>query len=99
MKHTKMKWRGIAPLSKGLLAAAIAVGSLLIPAGASHADSNSTIRVALYADIGSKYKSTVPVVTMLSTQSFTLMSNQPGALLCYRCLPRAEFVLVWMVIE
>ncbi|AIQ25653.1 sporulation protein [Paenibacillus sp. FSL H7-0737] len=74
-----MKWRGIAPLSKGLLAAAIAVGSLLIPAGASHADSNSTIRVALYADIGSKYKSTVPVVTMLSTQSFTLMSNQPGS--------------------
>ncbi|WP_262495773.1 SpoIID/LytB domain-containing protein [Paenibacillus sp. B2(2019)] len=79
MKHTKMKWGGIAPLSKGLLAAAIAVGSLLIPAGASHADSNSTIRVALYADIGSKYKSTVPVVTMLSTQSFTLMSNQPGS--------------------
>ncbi|MEK5435834.1 MULTISPECIES: SpoIID/LytB domain-containing protein [Paenibacillus] len=79
MKHTKMKWRGIAPLSKGLLAAAIAVGSLLIPAGASHADSNSTIRVALYADIGSKYKSTVPVVTMLSTQSFNLMSNQPGS--------------------
>ncbi|KAA1179242.1 SpoIID/LytB domain-containing protein [Paenibacillus sp. B2(2019)] len=74
-----MKWGGIAPLSKGLLAAAIAVGSLLIPAGASHADSNSTIRVALYADIGSKYKSTVPVVTMLSTQSFTLMSNQPGS--------------------
>ncbi|WP_440960646.1 SpoIID/LytB domain-containing protein [Paenibacillus nitricinens] len=79
MKHTKMKWGGIAPLSKGLLAAAIAVGSLLIPAGASHADSNSTIRVALYADIGSKYKSTVPVVTMQSTQSFTLMSNQPGS--------------------
>jgi stage II sporulation protein D len=79
MKHTKMKWRGIAPLSKGLLAAAIAVGSLLIPAGASHADSNSTIRVALYADIGSKYKSTVPAVTMQSTQSFTLMSDQPGS--------------------
>ncbi|MEK5256364.1 SpoIID/LytB domain-containing protein [Paenibacillus sp. FSL F4-0125] len=79
MKHTKMKWRGIAPLSKGLLAAAIAVGSLLIPAGASHADSNSTIRVALYADIGSKYKSTVPVVTMQSPQSFTLMSNQSGS--------------------
>ncbi|MEK3984512.1 SpoIID/LytB domain-containing protein [Paenibacillus sp. FSL K6-3166] len=79
MKHTKMKWGGISPLSKGLLAAAIAVGSLLIPAGASHADSNSTIRVALYADIGSKYKSTVPVVTMQSTQSFTLMSNQPGS--------------------
>lgn len=79
MKHTKMKWRGIAPLSKGLLAAAIAVGSLLIPAGASHADSNSTIRVALYADIGSKYKSTVPAVTMQSTQSFTLVSDQPGS--------------------
>ncbi|WP_082650951.1 SpoIID/LytB domain-containing protein [Paenibacillus etheri] len=79
MKHTKMKWRGIAPLSKGLLAAVIAVGSLLIPAGASHADSNSTIRVALYADIGSKYKSTVPAVTMQSTQSFTLMSDQPGS--------------------
>jgi stage II sporulation protein D len=79
MKHTKMKWRGIAPLSKGLLAAAIAVGSFLIPAGASHADSNSTIRVALYADIGSKYKSTVPLVTLQSTQSFTLLSDQPGS--------------------
>ncbi|HEY4431181.1 MAG TPA: SpoIID/LytB domain-containing protein [Paenibacillus sp.] len=79
MKHTKMKWRGIAPLSKGLLAAAIAVGSFLIPAGASHADSNSTIRVALYADIGSKYKSTVPLVTLQSMQSFTLLSDQPGS--------------------
>lgn len=79
MKHTKMKWRGMAPLSKGLLAAALAVGSFLIPAGASHADANSTVRVALYADIGSKYKSTVPVVTMQSTQSFTLMSDQPGS--------------------
>ncbi|WP_342410086.1 SpoIID/LytB domain-containing protein [Paenibacillus sp. FSL R10-2778] len=79
MKHTKRKWRGVAPLSKGLLAAALAVGSFLIPAGASHADSNSTIRVALYADIGSKYKSTVPAVTLLSTQSFTLLSGQAGS--------------------
>ncbi len=79
MKHTKMKWRGMAPLSKGLLAAALAVGSFLIPAGASHADSNSTVRVALFADIGSKYKSTVPVVTLQSTQSFTLLSDQPGS--------------------
>ncbi|MDH6431202.1 MULTISPECIES: SpoIID/LytB domain-containing protein [unclassified Paenibacillus] len=79
MKHTKRKWRGVAPLSKGLLAAALAVGSFLIPAGASHADSNSTIRVALYADIGSKYKSTVPAVTLLSTQSFTLLSDQAGS--------------------
>ncbi|MEK3769864.1 SpoIID/LytB domain-containing protein [Paenibacillus sp. FSL R5-0887] len=79
MKHTKRKWRGVAPLSKGLLAAALAVGSFLIPAGASHADSNSTIRVALYADIGSKYKSTVPVVTLQSTQSFTLLSDQAGS--------------------
>ncbi|WP_312148456.1 SpoIID/LytB domain-containing protein [Paenibacillus odorifer] len=79
MKHTKRKWRGVAPISKGLLAAALAVGSFLIPAGASHADSNSTIRVALYADIGSKYKSTVPAVTLLSTQSFTLLSDQAGS--------------------
>lgn len=79
MKHTKRKWRGVAPLSKGLLAAALAVGSFLTPAGASHADSNSTIRVALYADIGSKYKSTVPVVTLQSTQSFTLLSDQAGS--------------------
>ncbi|MEK4158115.1 SpoIID/LytB domain-containing protein [Paenibacillus odorifer] len=79
MKHTKRKWRGVAPLSKGLLAAALAVGSFLIPAGASHADSNSTIRVALYADIGSKYKSTVPAVTLQSTQSFTLLSDQAGS--------------------
>ncbi|WP_248549479.1 SpoIID/LytB domain-containing protein [Paenibacillus odorifer] len=79
MKHTKRKWRGVAPLSKGLLAAALAVGSFLIPAGASHADSNSTIRVALYADIGNKYKSTVPAVTLLSTQSFTLLSDQAGS--------------------
>ncbi|OZQ71000.1 SpoIID/LytB domain-containing protein [Paenibacillus odorifer] len=79
MKHTKREWRGGAPLSKGLLAAALAVGSFLIPAGASHADSNSTIRVALYADIGSKYKSTVPAVTLQSTQSFTLLSDQAGS--------------------
>lgn len=79
MKHTSRKWRGIAPLSKGLLAAAIAVGSFLIPAGASHADSNNTIRVALYADIGSKYKSTVPVVTLQSTQGFTMLSDQAGS--------------------
>jgi stage II sporulation protein D len=79
MKHTKRKWRGMVPLSKGLLAAVLAVGSFLIPAGASHADSNSTIRVALYADIGSKYKSTIPVVTLRSTQSFNIVSDQAGS--------------------
>lgn len=79
MKHMRWKWRGFAPLSKGLLAAAIVVGSFLIPEGASHADSNQTIRVALYADIGSKYKSTIPVVTLQSTQSFTMFSDQAGS--------------------
>jgi stage II sporulation protein D len=38
----------------------------------------STIRVALYADIGSKYKSTVPAVTLQSDQSFNLLSGKVG---------------------
>lgn len=67
------------PAKQRIACGCAAVGSFLIPAGASHADSNSTIRVALYADIGSKYKSTVPAVTLLSTQSFTLLSDQAGS--------------------
>lgn len=80
MNHAKRTRKFMGQLSKGLLAAALAVGSFLIPAGASHADSNRTIRVALYADIGSKYKSTVPLVTLKSTQNFNLMSDQAGSL-------------------
>lgn len=62
----------------GLLASALVAGSLLLPAGNSHADSSATIRVALYADIGSKYKSTVPFVTLQSTLGFSLMSGSAG---------------------
>lgn len=79
MKHTKKKWRGMAPLSKGLLAATLAVGSFLIPTGSSHAATDSTVRVALFADIGTKYKSTVPAATLQSAQSFTLNTDQSGS--------------------
>ncbi|WP_229522241.1 SpoIID/LytB domain-containing protein [Paenibacillus monticola] len=79
MNHTIWKWRSASVLSRGLLAAALAVGSFLIPANESHADADGTIRVALYADIGSKYKSTVPLVTLQSEQSFNLVSIQTGS--------------------
>lgn len=79
MNHTIWKWRGASVLSRGLLAAALAVGSFLIPANDSHADADGTIRVALYADIGSKYKSTVPLVTLQSEQSFNLASILAGS--------------------
>ncbi|KWX76988.1 sporulation protein [Paenibacillus riograndensis] len=58
-----------------LLAGALMAGGLLLPAADSHADPNATIRVALFADIGSKYKSTVPFVTLSSTTGFSLMSG------------------------
>ncbi|OKP68341.1 sporulation protein [Paenibacillus sp. P3E] len=58
-----------------LLAGALIAAGLLLPAADSHADPNATIRVALYADIGSKYKSTVPFVTLSSTMGFSLMSG------------------------
>ncbi|KWX80358.1 SpoIID/LytB domain-containing protein [Paenibacillus jilunlii] len=59
----------------GLLAGVLMAGGLLLPAADSHADPNTAIRVALYADIGSKYKSTVPFVTLSSTMGFSLMSG------------------------
>ncbi|MBW4080247.1 SpoIID/LytB domain-containing protein [Paenibacillus sp. S150] len=70
MNFARWKKTGI-----GLLAGALIAGGLLLPAADSHADSNATIRVALYADIGSKYKSTVPFVTLQSTMDFSLMSG------------------------
>lgn len=63
-------------LSRGLLAAMLAAGSLLLPSGHSSAATASTIRVALFADIGSKYKSTTPYVTLQSDQGFNLVSAQ-----------------------
>ncbi|CAM4191646.1 SpoIID/LytB domain-containing protein [Paenibacillus typhae] len=61
-------------LSRALLAAALTAGSLLVPAGGTYAES-APIRVALYADIGSKYKSTVPFVTLQSAEAFNLMAG------------------------
>ncbi|AIQ70613.1 SpoIID/LytB domain-containing protein [Paenibacillus graminis] len=66
------KWK---KTGMSLLAGALMTGGLLLPAADSHADPNATIRVALYADIGSKYKSTVPFVTLSSTVGFSLMSG------------------------
>lgn len=45
----------------------------------ARADSGRSIRVALYADIGSKYKSTVPLVTLQSEQSFSLLPAAGGS--------------------
>ncbi|GGF94624.1 hypothetical protein GCM10010912_44490 [Paenibacillus albidus] len=78
MTQAGMKWRGWAPLAKGLLTAVIAAGSFLMSAGPTQAETNRTIRVALYADIGSKYKSTIPLATLQSGQSFTI-SSSPGS--------------------
>lgn len=56
-------------------------GSLLTFAGTTHADTGGAIRVALYADIGSKYKSTVPLVTLQSDLGFSLLSQAGTPLL------------------
>ncbi|WP_150266596.1 SpoIID/LytB domain-containing protein [Paenibacillus tepidiphilus] len=66
-------------LGRGLLAAAVLAGSFFGPAAYSHAATNTTIRVALYADIGSKYKSTTPQVTLQSDKAFTLNSATGGS--------------------
>ncbi|WP_340025311.1 SpoIID/LytB domain-containing protein [Paenibacillus sp. FSL K6-1096] len=79
MNLAKWKETGIGLLGRGALAALIAAGSLLAPAGSIRAEGGGTIRVALYADIGSKYKSTVPLVTLQSEQSFSLLSAAGGA--------------------
>lgn len=70
--------KGKPALAKGLLAAALCAGSLLLPAGSGYADSTQTIRVALFADIGSKYKLTVPEVTLLSSQAWSLKTQDGG---------------------
>lgn len=76
MNHSKRGWRArLAPAGKGLLAVTLAVGSLLFLGGNSHADSNTPIRVALFADIGSKYKSTVPVISLQSKQEWSVRSK------------------------
>lgn len=79
MKLAKWTTTGIGLLSRGALAALLAAGSLLIPADHARADSGGSIRVALYADIGSKYKSTVPLVTLQSEQSFSLLPAAGGS--------------------
>jgi stage II sporulation protein D len=79
MKHGRWTRNAMKVLGRGMLIAALAAGSFLIPAGRSDAAAGSTIRVALYADIGSKYKLTVPAVTLQSDQSFNLLSGQGGS--------------------
>lgn len=73
--------RGISKLARTFLAATLIAGSFLLPAGDTHAESSRTIRVALYADIGSKYKSTVPFVTLQSDAAFNLQSAAGTTLL------------------
>ncbi|WP_342478762.1 SpoIID/LytB domain-containing protein [Paenibacillus sp. FSL H7-0350] len=79
MKLAKWTTTGIGLLGRGAMAALLAAGSLLIPADHARADSGGPIRVALYADIGSKYKSTVPLVTLQSEQSFSLLPAAGGS--------------------
>ncbi|WP_025692353.1 SpoIID/LytB domain-containing protein [Paenibacillus zanthoxyli] len=79
MRHLWKK--GKRALAKGLLAAVLAAGCLLTPSGAGYADSPRTIRVALFADIGSKYKLTVPAVTLLSSQAWSLAAEDGGSVL------------------
>ncbi|SET69580.1 SpoIID/LytB domain-containing protein [Paenibacillus sp. NFR01] len=81
MKQAKWTVTGWGRLGRGLLAAALLTGSLLVPYGQSRADSAATIRVALYADIGSKYKSTTPQVTLQSAAPFNLAAVQGGTAL------------------
>ena len=76
MNYSKRSWRSsLVRMGKGLLAATLVVGSLLFPIGNSYAESNSLIRVALFADIGSKYKSTVPVISLQSNQEWSVLSK------------------------
>ncbi|AIQ60405.1 SpoIID/LytB domain-containing protein [Paenibacillus borealis] len=81
MNLAKWKETGKGLLGRGALAALLAAASVLTPAGTTHADSGGTIRVALYADIGSKYKSTVPLVTLQSDLGFSLLSQAGTPLL------------------
>lgn len=77
INHAKGKRNVMRQLGRGLLAAALAAGSFLVPAGSSEA-AGEPIRVALYADIGSKYKSTTPQVTLQSGKDFNLASASAG---------------------
>ncbi|KAI7256472.1 hypothetical protein KC345_g10983, partial [Hortaea werneckii] len=74
MNLAKWKETGMGLLGRGALAALLVAASVLTPAGTTHADSGGAIRVALYADIGSKYKSTVPLITLQSDLDFSLLS-------------------------
>ncbi|MFF2910531.1 SpoIID/LytB domain-containing protein [Paenibacillus sp. NPDC057934] len=78
MKYGRWGFSALKVLGRGMLVSALAAGSFLIPAGSSEAAPGATIRVALYADIGSKYKSTVAAATLQSDQSFNLVTSQGG---------------------
>lgn len=81
MNLARWKETGLGLLGRGVLAASLVAGSLLTFAGTTHADTGGAIRVALYADIGSKYKSTVPLVTLQSDLGFSLLSQAGTPLL------------------
>lgn len=55
-----------------LLAAAIGAAGVWGNLPKAHAEGDQTIRVALFADIGSKYKLTVPTVTLQSKQAWSI---------------------------
>lgn len=68
--------------SKGILAAVLATGVLQLPAVTAEAAGTSMdqIRVGLFLDLGSTYKSTTPVVTLSSGQSWSAgVSASSGA--------------------
>lgn len=79
MKLTRRNSRRLSQLGKGLMSALLIAGSFLVSSGSGYAESGGTIRVALYADIGSKYKSTVPYVTLQSANEFGILSGQGAA--------------------
>ncbi|WP_310552008.1 SpoIID/LytB domain-containing protein [Paenibacillus glufosinatiresistens] len=72
--------RGIRRAGTLLLGLAVTAGILIPSAGTSLA-AGADIRVALYADLGSKYKSTTPFVTLQSAQGWNLAEAGGGAAL------------------
>lgn len=70
MNYQVQRSRLLKKIGKGLLALTLLTGLLNIPAYADES-SEQDIRVALFVDAGSTYKSTVPAVTLQSDQALS----------------------------
>ncbi|MCM3785565.1 SpoIID/LytB domain-containing protein [Neobacillus mesonae] len=77
--------------AKLAVAAVLVAGSLCIPSFADAADGD-TIRVAMFADLGSTYKSTAPAVTMQTAGSWTAGMVGPSGYEAWISLPSAAQV-------